>query len=128
MSYAPIPVSAITGDDNWHLSFKIPSLSAFSERTIDAIRTGAITKAVRTEIVQTITTLISVHTKRPTSKQYTHICKELVKAYPKLEDDASIEYVSFISIVCRYTFKGASRAGFRAFREMSLCELDHLCP
>lgn len=94
-SYAPVPVSALTGDDQWHISFKIPSLNAFSERSIDSIRTGVITKAVRTEVVQTITTLIANHTKRPLSEQYTHICSELVKTYPTLKDDAGNGYVSF---------------------------------
>lgn len=87
-------MSALTGDDQWHISFKIPSLNAFSERTIDGIRTGIITKALRTEVVQTLTTLIANHTKRPSSDQYGHICSELVKAYPTLKDDAGNGYVS----------------------------------
>ena len=100
-------MSTITGDDQWHVSFRIPSLSALSERSIDAIHTGIITKAVRTEIVQTIATLIANHTKRPSPEQYTHICKELVKTYPTLKDDSGNGYVSIQSgniVVCDYYF------------------------
>ena len=58
-------------------------------------RTGVITKAVRTEVVQTITTLIANHTKLPSPDQYSHICSELVKAYPTLKDDAGNGYVKY---------------------------------
>lgn len=98
VSYSPVPVSALTGDDQWHVSFKIPSLNAFSERSIDSIRTGVFTKAVLTDVVQTITTLIANHTKRPSPEQYTHICSELIKTYPTLKDDAGNGYVSITVI------------------------------
>ena len=48
-------MSTLTGDDQWHISFKIPPLNPFSERSFDRIRTGVITKTVRIEVVQTIT-------------------------------------------------------------------------
>ena len=87
-------MSALTGDDQWHISFKIPSLNAFSEWSIDSIHTGIITKAVQTEVVQ-----IANHTKCPSPDQYTYICSKLVKAYPTLKDDAGNGYVSIILII-----------------------------
>ena len=100
-------MSTITEDDQWHVSFRIPLLNALSERTIDAIHTAIITKAVRTEIVQTIATLITNHTKRPSPEQYTHICKKLVKTCLTLEDNSGNGYVSIQSGnigVCDYYF------------------------
>lgn len=68
----------------WHLSFEVPN--NFSARTEEAISSGQITKRVRTEIVQSLSSLMLTYTKTPTGEQYNTICLKLIEKYPKLRD------------------------------------------
>ncbi len=68
----------------------------FSIRTEDTLKTGVLTKRVRTEIVQALSSSILVHTKNPTGAQYNYICQKLIDKFPVLKDDiGSTGYVSF---------------------------------
>lgn len=81
---APVPAASSTSGE-WHLSLKIPT--AFSVKTEEAIKTGRLTKRCRTEIVQSVSSLMLVHTKTPTSDQYNTVCRKLIEEHPKLKDD-----------------------------------------
>ena len=110
----PQPSQIITShshnSEQWHLSFDIPT--NFSARAEEAISSGQITKRVRTEIVQSISSLMLIHTKTPTSDQYNTVCRKLIEKYPKLKDDigstgfVSIDMLLFYPFCKNYLFTG----------------------
>lgn len=55
---------------------------------------GIPTQRARDEIVNSISTLILVHTMYPNSDDYTVICRRLVEKHPKLRDSVGSGYVS----------------------------------
>ena len=77
----------------WHHSFQIPK--QFSRRTESAIATGVLSKSVRTEIVQSLSSQIMVYTISPSPEQYNTVCRKLIEQYPSLKDAiGSSGYVS----------------------------------
>ena len=58
------------------------------------METGVLTNKVRQEIVRMLRNLMSLHTRRPTSIQYTYVCMQLVAKYPHLKDGVGTGYVS----------------------------------
>ena len=76
------PVTPV--DTKWQDSFVIPA--AFSVFTEKAIKSGILTKRVRTEIVQSLSTSILIHTRNPSGDQYNAVCLKLIETYPTLKD------------------------------------------
>ena len=68
----------------WHLSFEIPT--KFSVSTEKRIKSGQLRKKNRTEIVQALSAAVILHTKYPTSEQYTAVCLKLIEKFPTLKD------------------------------------------
>ena len=73
--------------------------SRFLVETTQAVKTGVLTQKARDEIISSLTTLILVHTKRPTPNDFTTICRRLVSKYPKLKDKVDGGFVSFFVTV-----------------------------
>ena len=65
----------------------------FSSLTTKAIETGILTKSARVEIVHSLSTLILMHTSRPTPHDMDTISRRLVAKYPKLWDTVDSGYV-----------------------------------
>ena len=87
--------SSNRSSSDWHKTLQMPT--GFSTRTMDCISTGIITHAARTEIVQTLATLIWTHTHYPSPDQYNVVCAKLVEVYPTLADDQEPGWVSRIT-------------------------------
>lgn len=100
---SPQPSTAASHNDQWQLSFQVPI--NFSARSEEAILSGHITKRVRTEIIQSISSLMMIHTKTPTSEQYNTVCRKLIEKYPKLKDD--IGSTGFVGCLATY-YHGSS--------------------
>lgn len=66
----------------------------FSTPTTEAIKTGVLTKSVRVEIVDSLSTLMLIHTSRPTPHDLDTICRRLIEKFPKLKDTVDNGYVS----------------------------------
>jgi hypothetical protein len=60
----------------------------------------AITRAVRCEIVSSISTLVMVHTIKPSPEERTVISQKLVSKYPILVDTYGCGYVSLLLLGC----------------------------
>ena len=91
----------------WLTSFTVPA--GFSANTEDAISTGILTSKVRTEIVQSLSASILVHTKKPTPEEYNTICSKLIDTYPTLRDEyGGSGYVSWQSILMLVVICGLS--------------------
>lgn len=92
----------ITGHDvvtycsEWHVRFSISDLSSFSHHVKEAVTTGVITARARKEINQVLRTYITAYTIRPSSEQYTTVCKKLIEKYPSLKDTK--EKTKYVSI------------------------------
>lgn len=87
--------------DDWLSQFQFPE--SFSSRTMDAIESGILSQSARTEIVQTLATLIWVHTQRPSKNAYQTICAGLIRKFSSLADEADDDtppYVSIILVAC----------------------------
>ena len=74
--------------DDWLRSFCIPS------NFMDCISSGIVTQRCRTEVVQTLGTLMWTHTQYPSSNSYNVVRARLVQTYPTLADDDEPGYVS----------------------------------
>lgn len=72
--------------------------SRFSTATTVAIETGVLTKSARNEIVDSLATLMLTYTSRPTSQDFTIICRRLMEKYPQLRDMIDEGYVSIKNI------------------------------
>ena len=69
------------------------------------IKSGVLSQSARTEIVQTLATLIWTNTHFPSPEAYKKICMDLITKYPNLADDAddnSAPYVSFFCCCCLF--------------------------
>lgn len=60
-------IRASATEQAWLSAFEVPD--TFSTRTMEAISSGIITNCNRIEIIQTLYTLILVHTQRPSATQ-----------------------------------------------------------
>ena len=61
---------------------------------------GRLTKRIRTEMIQSLSCLVMIHTKSPSSEQYNLVCRKLIEKYPTLKDDiGSTGYVSVVILV-----------------------------
>lgn len=68
----------------------------FSVVTNEAMKSGVLTPRARDEIVNSMATLMMVHTIRPTPNDYNTVCLRLIKAHPILRDGADSGYVSSV--------------------------------
>ena len=66
----------------------------FSSETTTAIKSGILKRRHRAEIVNSLSTLMLVHTSRPTPDDYPMVCRRLVEKYPDLSDKVDSGYVS----------------------------------
>ena len=65
----------------------------FSVDTMTVLKEGVLTSKARDEIITSLSTLIMVHTMRPTPDDYTTVCRRLVEKHPRLKDRTSPHYV-----------------------------------
>ena len=79
---------------DWAGKFAIPA--RFSAETTSAIKTGILSKRARDEIIQSLSTLMLVHTSKPSPDDYSVVCRKLVEKYPNLRDKVDSGYVSQI--------------------------------
>ena len=87
-------------DQEWHVRFVIPELTAFSTQVVTAINTGVVTGSARCEIVQILRTYVLTHTCNPKSEHYNTVCRKLIDKYPKLQDtEGDSRYVSEINLM-----------------------------
>ena len=79
-------------DVDWaeHLTFP----ARFSADTLAGIESGIPTQRARNEIIDSLATLMLVHTRRPIPDDLTTICHRLVEKYPTLRDKVNNGYVS----------------------------------
>ena len=88
-------------EDQCHFSFQIPV--HFSHRTEEAIASGLLTKCVRTEIIQSISSLMMVHTTMtPEPIHYNTVCQKLVEQYPTLKDKIGSSGVIYVYVYISY--------------------------
>lgn len=89
--------TAEVSSSEWHLQFHIPDVSTFSACVQDAISTGIVTSKARREIIQVLRTYMIAYTIKPTSEQYTTVCRSLITKFPNLKDDGEgkSSYVRF---------------------------------
>ena len=83
--------------DDWAERFTIPT--RFSAETLTAIKSGIPTNRARNEIVNSLATLILVHTNRPTPDDFTSVCQKLVTKYPTLKDKVDSGYVNLCMFI-----------------------------
>lgn len=113
-------------DPQWHLTFEIPELGNFSSFVKEAVKSGIVSSHARREIIQVLRTYITANTVRPTSEQYTTVCRKLILKYPTLQDTEGKSRIvsNYIIIIClccfMYTFQGSwklsLRTSFKNFR------------
>ena len=74
--------------------------------TMECISSGILTQSSRTEIIQTLATLMWVHTHYPSKEAYNTLCAKLVKTHPNLADDAGDGQATYVSdsIMLLYMF------------------------
>ena len=83
--------------ENWIHDFQIPQPCTFSTPTMKFLlvdEQGVLTKAMRIEIITVLTTQVMLHTRYPTSTEYTTVCRMLIEKYPHLSDIIGNGYVS----------------------------------
>ena len=78
----------------WAEKLMIPR--RFSVVTNEAMKSGVLTPKAWDEIVNSMATLIMVHTIWPTSNDYNTECLRLIKTHPILKDGADNGYVSSV--------------------------------
>ena len=71
------------------VNYEIPK--KYTMRTMEAIKSGQITKAVHSNI---IALQLFQHCTHPTSEEYTMVCVKLIATYPSLKDTIGNGYVS----------------------------------
>ena len=74
------------------VNYEIPK--KYTMRTMEAIKSGQITKAVRSEIINIIALQLFQHCTHPTSEEYTMVYVKLITTYPSLKDTIGNGYVS----------------------------------
>ena len=73
---------------------KLAIPTRFSAETTACIKSGVLTKRSRDEIVNSLATLMLVHTSRPTPEDLTMVSRRLMEKYPILKDNVDGGYVS----------------------------------
>ena len=68
--------------------------SRFSAETSTAIKIGILKRKHRDKIINSLSTLMLVHTSHPTPDDFTTVCRRLVEKYPKVKDKVDSGYVS----------------------------------
>ena len=84
---------------DWADAFVVPK--RFSADTMEAMQKctkvgSPLSNKARDEIVNALSTLIMVHTIKPSPSDYNAVCLKLVKAYPVLKDRADGGFVSYM--------------------------------
>ena len=79
-------------DPDWAEKLVLPV--RFSVATSKVLDTGLLTKKARVEIITALSTLMLVHTSRPTPRDLTIVSRRLVEKHPKLKDKVDNGYVS----------------------------------
>lgn len=79
-------------DKDWADTLVLPV--RFSATTNKALGTGILTKKARVEIITSLSTLMLVHTSRPTPNDLTTVSRRLVEKHPKLKDKVDNGFVS----------------------------------
>ena len=77
---------------DWADTLVLPT--RFSARTTTAIETGVLTRSSRIEIVDSLATLMLLHTSRPTPHDLDIISHRLIEKFPTLRDALDKGYVS----------------------------------
>ena len=77
-----------------HMQKKLIIPTRFSAETTTAMKTGILKRRHRDEIINSLSTLMLVHTSHPTPDDYTTVCRRLVEKYPNLKDKVDSGYVS----------------------------------
>ena len=77
-----------TCNKNWAEKFIVPT--RFSKETRDAMKNKVITKKVRDEVINALSTLILVHTIKPNPRECEIVCRKLITEYPILRDSKSV--------------------------------------
>ena len=80
------PLDSCFSASDWHIHFKIPDLTNFSQHVRNAVSSGVVTSRAKREILQVLRTYATAYTEYPSSQQYTEVCRKLVEKYPKLKD------------------------------------------
>ena len=83
---------------DWVEALVIPK--RFSTETTAAIKSGKLNNKARDEVINSLATLMMVHTIKPTSSDYNTVCSKLVRVYPLLKDSADSGYVSHCFYKC----------------------------
>ena len=79
----------------WLSNFKVPTNFSFNTmKALESNDKSRITSKVRWEIIYNLSTLAMVHTREPTSTEYSQLCEMLIKKYPILTDNFGSGYVS----------------------------------
>lgn len=79
-------------DLDWAEKLAIPT--RFSAATNKMMETGVLKKKARIEIISSLSTLMLVHTSRPTPSDLTTVCRRLVEKHPNLKDKVDSGFVS----------------------------------
>lgn len=61
---------------------------------MEAMERGVIKKGARTDIINMVAFKVFEHTSRPTSEEYTTVCRMLIVKHPVLKDKVGNGYVS----------------------------------
>ena len=97
---------------DWARKFTIPV--HFSKATSEAIKSGVMTRAARVEVNNSLSTLMMVHTMRPSPDDIRNVCQRLVETYPMLKDSSHNGYVSNLtSTLVKNTFSVLSGAKYQ---------------
>lgn len=79
-------------DQDWAEKLVLPV--RFSASTNKVMETGVLTSRARVEITTSLSTLMLVHTSRPTPKDLTTVSRRLIEKYPNLRDKVDNGFVS----------------------------------
>ena len=79
----------------------------FSAETTTCVKSGILTKKASDEIVNSLATLMLVHTSRPSPDDFTTVCKRLAEKYPALKDKVDGGYVSYMYMYSHVFFNVA---------------------
>lgn len=78
--------------EDWAQKLDIPS--RFSVTTTAALKSGTPTGRARDDIVDSLATVMMVHTMHPAGSEYNIVCRKLIERYPTLKDSVGTGYVS----------------------------------
>ena len=86
------PSPGASSTNRWAYDMVIPT--RFSQSTMKCLEDQILTGPARDEIVNSLATLIMLHTVTPSSSEYNTVCDRLVKKLPCLKDCIGSGYVS----------------------------------